>query len=384
MTQARMSHDLGSLPGGSALKSTRNKTNAVRQILRSVAIKNQREQPRVFYSLREVGHRYKLPVSTVARIYRDLEQEGLLSRMRSSKTILNGLRHNRRLSVRAFIGLPALLPNFIAIQDYRTFFNCMRRELWMRGFAGTMVFFKPNQLIDGTLSDQLKSYDFDTVIWFHPGRTAAETFMRLSDMGIRVIVVSGIGTPTLSSRYYVWNNRAIEAVLRDWRHRHSVRKVIVVDSKDYRSIVTEELVRLILPTLQIELVHRTFEGEDTAGFLSDLGRTKTDGIIFPSSGLASMFTFRSPQQVADLLKARRVAFVDGPIDLPFTKVPNVPVDLVVVNWASVVESIVSDLTTREAYDRNRNTTFEAEARLRVPLSSFCEEIRPLRSIAAPE
>jgi DNA-binding transcriptional regulator YhcF (GntR family) len=379
-----MSHDLGSLPGNSALKSTPNKTNAVRQILRSVAIKNQREQPRVFYSLREVGQRYKLPVSTVARIYRDLEQEGLLSRMRSSKTILNGLRHNRRLSVRAFIGLPALLQNFIAIQDYRTFFNCMRRELWMRGFAGTMVFFKPHQLIDGTLSDQLKSYDFDTVIWFHPGRTATETFMRLSDMGIRVIVVSGIGTPTLSSRYYVWNNRAIEAVLRDWRHRHSVRKVIVVDSKDYRSLVTEELVRLILPTLQIEFVHRTFEGEDTASFLTELGRTKTDGIIFPSSGLASMFTFRSPQQVADLLKARRVAFVDGPIDLPFTKVPDVPVDLVVVNWPNVVESIVSDLTTREAYDRNRNTTFEAEARLRVPLSSFCEEIRPLRSIAAPE
>jgi hypothetical protein len=77
-----------------------------------------------------------------------------------------------------------------------------------------------------------------------------------------------------------------------------------------------------------------------------------------------------------------VAFVDGPIDIPFAKIPDVAVDLVTVNWQSVAESIVHDLITREAFDRNRYTTFEAEAHLGVHLSSFCEEMRPSRGIAA--
>ena len=100
MPRARISPDLGPLPSGSALKAGHNETASLLEVLRSLAVKNQREQPRVFYSLREVARRFKVPVSTVAKVYHDMEQEGLLSRMRSSKTILNGLRHSRRMSVR--------------------------------------------------------------------------------------------------------------------------------------------------------------------------------------------------------------------------------------------------------------------------------------------
>jgi hypothetical protein len=274
------------------------------------------------------------------------------------------------------------MSHFIAIQDYRTFLICMRRELWSRGFATTMFFFRHNEAVDGTLSEQLKSYEVDSVIWLQPGRSARETLLRLSDMGIRVISISQVGTPSIPSRYHVWKERAIETLLKDWKSRNSVRKITVVDSKDYRSVVTEEVLRVTLQNLEIEAVIRTFESEDTSVFLRDLCRIKTDGIIFPASGLASMFAFRSPDQLGDLLRAQRVAFVDGPIDMPFTKIPDVPVDLVTVNWPIVAESIVNDLITREAFDRNRYTTFEAEAQLRAPLSSFCDEIRPSRGIAA--
>jgi hypothetical protein len=302
--------------------------------------------------------------------------------VRGSKTLLNGLRKNRQLSVRGFVGLPALMSHFIAIQDYRTFLICMRRELWLRGFATTMFFFKHDEAANGTLNDQLKSYDVDTVIWFQPGRSTRETLLRLSDMGIRVISISQVGTPSLPSRYHVWKEAAIEPLLKDWKARASVRKITVVDSKDYRSAVTEEVLRVVLQNLEIEAVIQTFQGEDSSVFLRDFLCIKTDGIIFPASGLASMLAFRSPDQLADLLRSHRVALVDGPIDMPFAKIPDVAVDLVTVNWRVVAESIVNDLITREAFDRNRYTTFEAEAQLRVPLSGFCDEIRPSRSIAA--
>lgn len=384
MPRTKISRDLGPLPRGSALGMAHQKTDSLLQILRSLAIKNQREQPRVFYSLREVGKQFRVPVSSVAKIYRDLEHEGLLSRVRGSKTLLQGRRNDRRLSIRGLIGLPALMSNFITIPDYRSFFISLRRELWLRGFATTMVFFRPIEAADGRLSDQLKNHDVDTVIWLHPGRTAKETLLRLSDMGIRVILISQIGTPSMPSRYYVWRERAIETLLTDWKRRNTVCKVTVIDCRDYRSPVTEEVLRVILQNLQVQATIRTFQGEDSSAFLRDLCRIETDGIIFPAAGLAARFAFRSPDSLVELLCAQRVALIDGPVDIPFISVPDTPVDLVRVNWQPIAESIVNDLITREGFEHNRHTTFEAEAHLRIPLSSFCDEIRPSRGIWAPE
>ena len=68
--------------------------------------------------------------------------------------------------------------------------------------------------------------------------------------------------------------------------------------------------------------------------------------------------------------------------MPFAKIPDVPVDLVTVNWQPVAQTIVNDLITGEAFDRNRLTTFEADAHLRVSLANFAEEMRPTRGMAA--
>ena len=163
MSRKRVSRDLGPLPRPS------RGSDSVPKILRSLALKNQREQARVFYSLREVAQRFRMPVSSVSKIYRELEREGLLSRVRGSKTILNGRRYNRRLRIRAFVGLPALFSHFIGLPEYRMFFICMRRELWLRGFAATTIFFRPNEMADGTLIDRLKENDVDVVVWLQPG-----------------------------------------------------------------------------------------------------------------------------------------------------------------------------------------------------------------------
>lgn len=382
MAQSRISPDLGRLPRASAVKDDAHKIQNLRQLLRSLAIKNQREQPRVFYSLREVANRFSVPVATVARIYREMEQEGLLSRVRGSKTVLNGLRNSRRLSVRGLVGLPALISHFVTIQEYRTFFIWMRRELWLRGFAATTFFLRPDEEANGTLTDQFKDFEVDTVIWLQPGRSSFETLLRLSDMGIRVIAISQVGTPSIPNRYFVWRERAIEALLKDWKDRNLVRKISLVHSQEYRSIVTEEVLRVVLEYLKIESDIRTLQTENLSIFLRDLSICESDGIIFPCAGLASMFAFRNPPELADLLTAKRVAFADGPIDIPFSRIPDVPVDLVTVNWQAVAESIVNDLITREAFERNRYTTFQADAHFRVPLSSFCDEMRPSRGIAA--
>ena len=379
LSHPRISRDLGPLPARAVLSEANHTTIGLLQILRSLAIKNQREHSRIFYSLREVAGKFRFPVSTVSDTYQVLEEEGLLSRVRGSKTILNGLRYRRRRS-RAFIGLPAVLSNFITIQDYRRFFVCLRHELWTRGFATTMLFFRPEDAFSGALADQLKTYEIDTVVWLHPGRSAKESFLRFSDMGIRIVSISQIGTPILPSRYYTWRETAVDTLLRNWKMESSVRKVTVVLCNDYRSAVTEEILRLVLANLEIEAVTSIYSGEGSSAFLRNLCHAKTGGIIFPSAGLASLFAFQCPGEVTDLIRAQRVAFLDGPIDMPFAQAPDAPVDLITHDWPGIAESIVNDLVTLKAFDRNLHTTFEAQAQLRVPFSNFAEPILPTRGI----
>lgn len=380
MARTKLSRDLEALPRLPVLRTGDNKIANLREILRAVAVKNQREQPRVFYSLREVAKRFRMPISAVSRVYRDMEEEGLLSRVRASKTVLNGLRYNQR-RVRAIIGLPALLSTFIAIPDYRTFLNSMRRELWLRGFGTTMVFYREDEAADGSFADQLKRYEVDAVIWPYPGRSGRETFLRLADMGIRVATISEIGTPTLPSRYYIWKETAMVAMLHDCKNGNSPCKVTVVDCKEYRAPVIEEMLRVLLDTFEIEATIRTFSNQPIRAFIGNLCRIKTHAVIIPSASLASMFAFQDPEGLTNLLAAQRVVLMDGPADIPFTAVPDTPVDVVTVDWKAIAETIVNDLVTLEAFDRHRQTTFEAQAQLRVPFSSFSEPIRPFRSIA---
>ena len=106
----------------------------------------------------------------------------------------------------------------------------------------------------------------------------------------------------------------------------------------------------------------------------ELQRKRTGGIIFSSSALVSKFCFRGPDAVADLLQAQRVALINGPVSMPFARVPDVQVDLVTVDWQLVAEQIVDDLIDQEAFQSSGPTYFDAEAKLRVPLSAFAQTI----------
>lgn len=372
MARKRIPRALVPLPGKRALERAHHKTETLIEILREAAVKNQREQPQAFYSIREVAAHFRAPFSIVSRAYKRLEQEGLLSRVRGSKTVLQGLHFDRQLSVRAFVGLPASLPAFVTLQDYRTFFIRLRRELRLRGFAAATAYFEQDEANTDALSTRLKTYEVDTVIWFQPPREAEETALRLSDMGIRLIGVANDSFPNIPCRYQVRRDAATRVLLADWKADNAVERVTLVRSTDQRSTAVEETLQALLEELEIEWSVADLGGQRTEPFLRSLRKAKTGGIIFPSSVLASKFCFRSPAAVTDLLRNHRVAFINGPAGMPFSRVPNVKVDLVMVNWQLVAERIVNDLITQDAFQQPGPTVFEAEAQLRVSLSDFAQ------------
>jgi hypothetical protein len=373
MARKKVPRSLSPLPTKRRLDRIEHKSEGLAEILRAAAVKNQREQPRAFYSMRDVSAHFGVPFSTVARAYHRLEQEGLLTRFRGVKTLLQGLRFDRRHGVRAFIGLPASLSAFITIQAYRNFFIRIRRELRLRGFATGMVFYEKEEARSGTLSQRLKAYEIDTVLWFQPPKEARETAARLADVGIRLIGIAHEYIPVIACRYEVQRDRAIEELLADWK-AHGINEITVAQWKENRAADVDESVRAALEELNIGSSFAIFNGQSSESFLRSLQELTTGGIVFSSAHLASRLCFRAPAGVTHLLRNQRVAFLNGPVSMPFAKVPDVQVDLVVVDWQWVAEQIVNDLITQDAFHSAGPTILEAEAKLRVRLRDFAQDI----------
>jgi hypothetical protein len=192
-------------------------------------------------------------------------------------------------------------------------------------------------------------------------------------MGIRLLGVANDTYCHIPCRYQVDREPAIRALLNNWKAQ-KLDRIIVVESKEQRSAALNDTLHSILEELEIPWSAATYQKQRSEAFVRELQRKKTGGIIFPSSSLASKFCFRAPDAVAELLRTQRVALINGPVSMPFAKVPDVEVDLVTVDWQLVAQQIVDDLTNQDAFQLPGPTIFEAEAQLRVPLSAFAQSM----------
>ena|ERR1017187_6254121 len=368
MPRKKLLRSLPSLPKSLIVGPREHKTERILEILRNLASAAQEDQPHTFYSMRQVVEAFKVPISTVSRIYGRLEHEGILNRIRGSKTTLNGLKYDRKLSVRAFIGLPGSTSRFLTIQNYRMFFMRIRRQLRSSGFAAVTLFLDspdPAELVD-----RVKKYEIDTLIWLEPGRLAEEASLQLNDLGIRLIGVSDAQTPSLPCRYKVRREGAIKAILKDWQSV-GLKSAVVVSDKSRSSAVDEQRLQEILGASGFEHEFVNLGASAIPAFLETLAQKQNTGIIFSSSS-ASLFSFRAPEIMTQFFERCRVALVAGPADMPFAKVPAVRVDLVMVDWQLVAERIVNDLITQDAFGSAETVVFEAEGKLQVPLNQYAQ------------
>jgi DNA-binding transcriptional regulator YhcF (GntR family) len=374
MARKKVPRTLTPLPARRRLQKAEHKTEELTEILREAAVRNRRKQPRAFYSMRDVSAHFAVPFAVVSRVYERLGQEGLLTAVRGSKTLLQGQRYDRQLSVRAFVGLPASLSAFVTVQAYRMFFITIRRELRVRGFATAMVFFENSEARTGILSDRLKIYEVDTVLWFQPAKEARETAARLKDRGVRVIGIAHEQIPNIPCRYHVRRDRAINDLLSEWKSNLGIAHVTIAQWPEKGAPLSEDALRSAVEETRLDTSIATFRGQRSEAFVRSLRKVKSGAIVFSSAQLASQLCFRAPGAVADLLRSRRVAFLNGPVSMPFAKIPDVYVDLVVVDWQWVAEQITNDLVSQNAFHLPGPTIFEAEPKLRVPLGDFAQII----------
>jgi Bacterial regulatory proteins, gntR family len=348
------------------------KTDQLSDILRQTARRQQTEKPQVFYALREVADRFGVSLSMVAAVYRQLESEGLLTRLRGSRTLLKGLDSGRRVAVHGIVGVPISLSSFLTSQKCRMFFMCTRRELRRRGFMTAGLFYEKEEARPDFLLERIKHCKVDTVLWYRPDQCARETARLLQDSGVHVIGVADGGLPALPCRFEISREKAVGEILRNWNASGAIRKVSIIHAVR-RSAVEEERLTALLEGAGLEYNFVDADRTHCDTLLRSLADERESGIILLGQA-ASLFAFRAPDRLTALMSRRRVALVDGPVSLPFACTRLVRADLAVADWEAVANGIADELLTGEALARSSVTVFQATAYLQAPLNEFAQAI----------
>lgn len=372
MARKKISRRLPALRGKLKLAGTNVKTEQLSEILRRTARRQQTDKPQVFYALRHVASRFDVSLSMVAAVYRQLENEGLLTRLRGSRTLLKGLDDGRQISVHSIVGVPMPLSSFLTRQKCRMFFMCTRRELQRRGFMTAGLFYEGAEARADFLLERVKHCNVDTVLWYQPDRCARETAGLLHDNGVRFVGVADGIISTLPCRFEISREKAISKILWAWKSREKIKKVSIVYA-GRRSTVEEEQLEELLESMGLgyNLVEA---GRANCEMLLDSLADKPENGIILLGEAASLFAFRAPDRLIAVMKRRRVALVDGPLSLPFAGDRTARADLAIADWQAVAHCITNELLTGKAFLCSESTVFEANAYLQAPLAEFAQMI----------
>jgi DNA-binding IscR family transcriptional regulator len=372
MARKKVARTLPALRGRRVFNDAERKTDRLCRILRNAARKYRSKEPKTFYCLRDVAARFQVPVSMVSAAYQQLEKEGLLTRVRGSRTVLEAVTPVRHVTFHEIIGVPMPLSSFLTQQKCRTFFLRTCRELRRRACGASGILFEGAEAKADFLLERIKHSEVTVVLWYMPGRCAREMAFLLKDAGVRVIGIGDGGVPAISCRYEVRREKALITILRSWKVKAGIKKITIVRTSR-RSAVDEERLEQWIDSEELPYDFATIENETAHSFLSSLTKRKQQGIILPGLA-ASFFAFRAPESLCDLLRKHRVAFVDGPVSMPFASVPAVRADVVAADWSSIAAIITEDLLTRDAFSDAKATVFEAKAYLQAPLSEFAQPL----------
>lgn len=354
------------------MRQRQRKTDRLLEMIRRLAVKQQKDHPQIFLSLREAATRFGVPISAMAAVYTQLTEERVLAGVRGSHTMLRRSGALRNLKVRGLIGLPVSLSRFQTLLDYQRCFREIRDELHECGFLTNTIFFEQPEGQHNVVLQRFKKEKVDAVIWLLPDGADRETVLRLRDLGIGFVGVNITPLAGMTCRYQVRRQQAIRAIARSWRADPNISGATIV--RIAREAATDEerlrKLRALVESEKIKCEIATLRDGRISTFLKSLCANKGGGVILPAPA-AALLGWRAPETLTDVFRTCRIALIDGPIYEPYAeRAPEAEVDLVTAKWSPVAKRIADDLLTGEAFDDSEAIVFEARPHLRVHLSDF--------------
>ncbi len=367
MARMRMTTDLPPLPEafpsfrGFAPGESRQQT--ITQLIRECARSLQRREARPFYPMRQIAAFFDAPLRTVAISYETLDSEGLLARIRGSKTVLAGKRITARKPVNAVVGLPISLQAMIASP-----FECrlqmeLEERLRARGHVADSIFFRPNEDYEPAFAERLVRHDLDFVVWHSPHPLAAHVLLSLRERGVRLVLLQPAESPLrVSARSHVlsWQN-AYREMAAAWA-ADGVRRAVFAEPEH---LLARRALRQLAPLLAEHAIKtHTVEADPSAlsPLLTPASGPKDGKSVLGFMDFASADALCNgyPDFIDEISRHARVAFCRGAVRVPRLVTRRTRVDVVDLDAAALAEGVVEDLRDEQNQQEGVRATFHAE------------------------
>jgi hypothetical protein len=336
---------------------TRDKQDQILAILAPLAREGRAENPTRFYSMRAVCDYFGVALRTAGAVYRRMERDNLLARIRVTGTIIPARTGRTRphMPVRGVVAVINWLPGFLHIADQRIFVMQLERLLWERDFASTLVFYHEEEKYDPGFTTRILGHHPDVAIWLMPGPADITTMNALSDAGVHLVAIVDQPVETRAPKYAISRRRGLETALRAWQKKGIDR--VVIPGEPHRTIAVPPELGAILNELGIASTLYPMTGGSIEDYLAGV-MAEEAGVVFDFDMWHAQVCTQAPRAFARLLAERRVLNSWSlPIDPEV--LGDVRTDAVVMPWERIIARIVGDLNTGAIFRMSRDEIFEA-------------------------
>jgi Predicted transcriptional regulators len=342
------------LPDREAWLKAPNRGHAVEKGLRRIVASVRGEDRLPFYSMREVAAYFDASLRAVSAAYEKLNQEGLLTIVRGSKTILEGRRQAPKTPLRGVVGVPIALPSFLYGNNPRQLFILFEEELRRLNYVVDFIFYATGSDDTHQLAERLLSHDLDTAVWIGPPQTMKEAILRLDDAGIpQVIMCDGPAMLPLQG-YTLDLDRGFREAAAGW-HKKGLRSVHLVGPT--RSLAPHFL-RKIRAAYSLRGFRVTEGFCEPDEFFSRIERVPAStGLVFLEHFHYEMLCNHDWRTMRDLFLRHRTLLAQGPVHHHAFHGTRIPADTLDLRFSEIAVRLARDITTRAYLDPANDTTF---------------------------
>ena len=353
------------VPNRATVLAQDNRTAAVRDALRQAIGRLRTNSARPFYAMREVAAFFDTSCTVVARVYHQLDREGLLLPLRGSKTLLAPRKMQPRSPIRGVVGIPIWVHGF-TLTDWRHFFTRLEEELRRYHFVADVIFFSNQAYDDHSLVERCVAHQLDHLIWLDPISSGREAIETLVDCGVRVVSL-GEEVDDLPGRPYrlSWQH-AVRQGLRQWKR--AGLSTVIIPQMPSDAPLHHRLKQLLR---QEGLLHRVWPVAETevASCFAALNMQPHEGIVFEFPLVCLSLCQQALTHMIELCRRHRVMLADS-VNIPAPLVKGIEVDMAAMDWDKVIDWVVNDLVDGAPPASRPVHTFRARWLPRVPLSRF--------------
>jgi hypothetical protein len=340
----------------------RSQQQVMVELLRDAAMKLRSENPQPFYSMREVSRFFEAPLAAIYIVYKVLEREGILNRIRSSRTVLAGRAALSRETVRGVVGLPIWMHSIVLLVYTRVLTMEIEEHLRRAGYVADIIFHSEKEdESQPEFATRLLLHNLDAVILHTPLASCRQNILSLRERGVRVLILQRLEAPRdLPAVIYLLDyDPAYEKMAARWKESGISEAWIwgPLDQLHYQE--EEDSFRKILKNHGIEWKLMEEEPAQMEEKLRHYAGKSSVAVAFIGEANPERICNCDPYSIEQISRMARLAFCGGTLRIPFLQMRKVRADIVDFSPTETAMRLAQDIGRLSILPDGVLHTFEA-------------------------